>query len=128
MLFLEPYWQDRHKRKTYAEQICKLKSEYFRKNNSSIIIYNKIDLTPLVISFGKVHEKAVEQEIKQTYPGVLEIFKNQNLLTSCEKNTHVEYYHFRQESIITQVTEISFFSPGPVESVIRLWKQLEKRI
>lgn len=128
MIFLEPYWADSHRRMVYTKQVCKLKSRCWRESDSVLVIYNKIDQTSFVTSLGKIVENACVNDIKQLYPGMLDVFKNQHFPSRMFRKYTCSILPFQTGVFKESKNGNCVYSPGPIEYVDKLWKEIEKII
>lgn len=128
MIFLEPYWADSHRRMVYTEQVCKLKYSCWRESDSALVIYNKIDQTSFVTSLGKIVENACVNDIKQLYPGMLDVFKNQHFPSRMFRKYTCSILPFQTGVFKESKNGNCVYSPGPIEYVDKLWKEIEKII
>lgn len=125
-LMVEPDWQDEKDRRNYVERIKKLKT-MLNPKDKILFLYNKIDLTPYVISPGNINNSEARKSVAQLYPGIFEPFKNQNPITSFLQEYNFDFVPF-QTGDYTDNTDGVTFSQGPDVYPKRLWEVLRKRI
>lgn len=79
--FVEPNYRDIQVREYYVKGLEYIQSHFIiPKKDKSIIIYNKIDKTPFLISPTNVDHGAVCNSIKSQYPGLLNLFQKHSLI------------------------------------------------
>ena len=93
-----------------------------------MFVYNKIDLTSFVVSYGKVYDKAYINDIKMMYPGLLNIFPNRNPITKIFKEYSCGILPFQTGSYHLNKNGNQLYIPGPVEYVKKLWKVIRNSI
>lgn len=126
-IMVEPDWQDPQDRKNYVSRIQKLKSQ-IRTTDKVVFIYNKIDLTPYVISPGNVRIGEAREKVKQDYPNLFVQFKNSNPITRFWREYDCGFVPF-QTGEYTQAADGKLsFSEGPMEYPRNLWKEILNQI
>lgn len=78
----EPEWKvSQNDRNDYVKRIEYCKKNYFNKNDKSIILYNKVDTKlNLLYGQGKVHVSAAQENCKNEYLRIFDIFENTSAL------------------------------------------------
>lgn len=128
LILLEPHFGDVTKRETYSNRIRNLRCCYSRTEDDFVFVYNKIDLTSFVVSYGKVYDKAYINDIKMMYPGLLNIFQNRNPITKIFKEYSCRILPFQTGSYHLNKYGNQLYMPGPVEYVEKLWKVIRNSI
>lgn len=126
-VMVEPDWEDPQDRKNYVTRIQKLKSQ-IRPTDSVVFVYNKIDLTPYVISPGNVRVGRAIERVKQDYPGMFVQFKNTNPITKFWKEYDCSFVPFQTGEYTPAADGKLAFAEGPIEYPRNLWKEIEKQI
>lgn len=126
-VMVEPNWEDPQDRKNYVTRIQRLKSQ-IRPTDKVVFVYNKIDLTPFVISPGNVRIGEAIKRVGQDYPGLFAQFRNTNPITKLWKEYDCGFVPF-QTGEYTETTDGKLsFSEGPMEYPRNLWKEILKQI
>ena len=77
---VEPNWRDDVDRNNYVARIKELSLQMDRKDRA-LFIYNMIDKTNFVRGKGDVNIPEAHKDVSKNYPGIFEIFRNQNPIT-----------------------------------------------
>ncbi|MBQ0114694.1 MAG: hypothetical protein KBT10_02320 [Bacteroidales bacterium] len=125
-IFVEPDWSDPAPRQNYVTKINRLKSK-MRTSDKTIFIYNKIDLTPLVISPGHVYMNEALKSVNNLYPNIFTPFKNQNPITKIFKKYNCDFVPF-QTGEFNESTDGTTYVEGPDEYPKMLWNKWLKLI
>lgn len=126
-IMVEPDWEDPQDRQNYVTRILKLKSQ-IRMSDKVVFIYNKIDLTPYVISAGHVRTNQAIERVKQDYRNMFEPFRNTNPITKMWRTYDCGFVPF-QTGEYTQTSDgKQSFAEGPAEYPRNLWSELCKYI
>lgn len=126
-VMVEPDWEDPQDRKNYVTRIQKLKSQ-IRPTDKVVFIYNKIDLTPYVISPGNVRVGEAIKRVKQDYPNIFVQFKNDNPITKLWKEYDCGFVPFQTGEYIQASDGKMSFAEGAMEYPRNLWREIEKQI
>lgn len=78
---VEPDWKDESDRMKFVKKIALLKSK-IHKNDKSIFLFNKIDITEFVYGQGDVYMGPARKYVADNYPGIFLPFKNPSPITS----------------------------------------------
>lgn len=79
-IMVEPNWKDDVDRNNYVARIKELSLQMDRKDRT-LFIYNMIDKTNFVRRKGDVNIPEARKDVRKNYPGIFEIFRNQNPIT-----------------------------------------------
>lgn len=129
IIMVEPYWMDMDYRMQYVDKIRKIKKRYFSQNDNVIIVVNKIDKTPFYDKKGQISMNGLYRHIQMEYPGLLDIFINNNPLT--------KIFHPYKCPIIPFMTGFYtntndgndlLYTPSDREFPDKLWKELKKKL
>lgn len=126
-VMVEPNWEDPQDRKNYVSRIQKLKSQ-IRTTDKVVFVYNKIDLTPYVISPGNVRIGEAIERVKQDYPNMFVQFKNTNPITRLWKEYDCGFVPFQTGEYTEAADGKLSFSEGPIEYPRNLWNEILKQI
>lgn len=126
-VMVEPNWEDPQDRKNYVSRIQKLKSQ-IRTTDKVVFVYNKIDLTPYVISPGNVRTGEAIERVKQDYPNMFVQFKNTNPITRLWKEYDCGFVPFQTGEYTEAADGKLSFSEGPIEYPRILWNEILKQI
>ncbi len=126
-VMVEPNWEDPQDRKNYVSRIQKLKSQ-IRATDKVVFVYNKIDLTPFVVSPGNVRTGEAIERVKQDYPNMFVPFKNNNPISKWWREYDCGFVPF-QTGDYTQAADGKLsFSEGPMEYPRNLWNEILEQI
>ena len=125
-MMVEPDWEDQEDRRNYTNRIAKLKPR-MKVKDKVVFVFNKIDLTPFVISPGNVKMNLAIKNVNDMYPGIFTPFKNVNPITSLWKSYNCDFVPF-QTGDYTQSTTGLKFDQGPDEYCEKLWNMLFSKI
>ena len=93
VFFVEPNFMDPENRSNYVSTLGQVQQSTDKQKH--IFLYNKIDLTPFVISPGKVHLASAKHQVASDYPGIFANFKNLNPITSLWRPDNFEFVPFQ---------------------------------
>ena len=82
---VEPDWRNDVDRINYVERINDL-SKQMDVKDKTLFIFNKIDKTNFTRKKGLINIPQAREEISNLYPGIFEMFKNHNPITSLWKD------------------------------------------
>lgn len=126
-LMVEPNWKEASDRKKYVQKITRLKSR-LRPRDKAIVVFNKIDMTNFVMSPGHITTRSAIKEIRDLYPGLIELFKNLNPITSIFKPYNVNFAPFQTGDYSKTAKGKQSFQEGPDEYPRLLWSMIKKLI
>ncbi len=84
-IMVEPDWRDVEDRINYVSRINEL-STMMDVKDKTLFIFNKIDKTNFTRKKGQINIPQARFEINNLYPGIFEMFKNQNPITRLWKD------------------------------------------
>ncbi len=125
-IMIEPNWMDHVDRMNYVTKIARLKQS-MRSKDSTIFVFNKIDLTGFVRSVGEINKSAAINEIKNLYPNIFIPFKNQNPITRFVREYNCELVPFQTGYYTTALNGITY-QEGPREYCVKLWRTIMNKI
>lgn len=123
LFLVEPDWEDDTDRFHYAERIKQVKTK-MKPRDKAIFLFNKIDLTPFVISKGKVNTKEAIRSVKNQYKGIFDAFKNQNPITRFLYDYNCEFVPFSTGDYNSTIDGGITFEAGADEYPRDLWKKI----
>lgn len=124
---LEPDWNDMGPRNNYVARIRDLKSRLMPKDKV-VFVYNKIDLTPFVISGGEVNTSAAIKNVQDLYRNIFVPFENQNPITRFFKKYNCELVPFMTGDYSENMTGGFTYTEGHPVYARKLWLALLKLI
>ena len=125
-MMVEPDWVDQDDRRNYSNRIAKLKPR-MKVKDKVVFIFNKIDLTPFVISPGNVKMNLAIKSVKDMYPGIFTPFQNVNPITSIWRSYNCDFVPFQTGDYTPSTTGLKF-DQGPDEYCNKLWNVLLSKI
>lgn len=125
-MMVEPDWEDQEDRRNYSNRIAKLKPR-MKVKDKVVFIFNKIDLTPFVISPGNVKMNLAIKSVKDMYPGIFTPFQNVNPITSIWRSYNCDFVPFQTGDYTPSTTGLKF-DQGPDEYCNKLWNVLLSKI
>ena len=130
--FVEPAWGDGKSRANYATRISNIKP-LMRSADRIILIFNKIDKLPLLIKApGVVNEKLARKNVRDSYPGIFDPFKNKIPVLNLLHPYNCELLPFQtgsfSETIDSNQNKVVLYCEGPDVYPARLWRYLKKSI
>ncbi|MBR5688010.1 MAG: hypothetical protein IKX36_08640 [Prevotella sp.] len=117
---VEPNWKDASDRLGYVDKINNLKTN-MRPSDKAVFIFNKIDLTPYVISPGQINVKQARREIESLYPGIFARFRVRGIFGTSDNFTFVPFHTGDYSKTIDGNYS---FQQGPDEYPRALWKTI----
>lgn len=90
---VEPDWKDESDRMKFVKKIALLKSKIYR-NDKSIFLFNKIDMTEFVYGQGDVYMGPARKYVADNYPGIFLPFKNPSPITSLWRSYNCRFVPF----------------------------------
>lgn len=125
-IIVEPDWRDMPDRANYVTKISNLKRS-MRAKDSTVFLFNKIDLTPYVRSIGDINTPAAIREVQNLYPNIFVPFKNQNPVTKLWREFNCDFVPF-QTGYYTEAANSITYQEGPREYCVKLWSCIMKKI
>lgn len=125
-IMVEPDWMDAVDRRNYATKVARLKQS-MRSKDSTIFVFNKIDLTNFVRGVGDINRSAAIREINILYPNIFVPFMNQNPITRFFKEYNCDFVPF-QTGYFTRALNGVTYQEGPREYCVKLWNAIMKSI
>jgi len=122
-IMVEPNGMDHTDRLNYVTKINLLKKS-MRLKDSTIFVFNKIDLTDFVISVGVINMGAAINEVKNLYPNIFVPFMNQNPITRFIRKYNCEFVPFQTGYYTTAVNGTIKYQEGPREYCVKLWNTI----
>jgi DNA polymerase III delta prime subunit len=126
-IMVEPDWSDAEPRANYVRRIHNLKSS-MSPRDKVLFIYNKIDLTPYVISAGRVNTKEAEKNVQNLYQGIFTPFMNQNPITKWFRKFNCRFVPFQTGSYSKTMIGGLTYIEGPDAYARQLWNSMLKFI
>lgn len=122
--FVEPDWKDEADRRGYADKISSLKRN-MKPVDKAVFVFNKIDLTPFVISPGQINKKQARREVENLYPGIFEPFRSKGVFGTSD---NFEFVPFHTGDYSKTYAGEYTFEPGPDEYPRALWNVIKKLV
>lgn len=120
-VILEPLWENEVERRVYVDNIRRLNGKL--NNRSKVLfVYNKIDMT---------HAKTMGdtiKEVKDTYRGIFEPFRNQNPITKMWKEYNCNLVRFTTGDYAEKVGGGRTYTPSDDSYPKELWNVMLKMI
>lgn len=126
-ILVEPNWLQPSDRRNYVSKIHKLKTR-LRAKDKTVIVYNKIDQTNYVASPGHVQIGGAQKDVRDLYPGLLELYKNNNPLFGWLKPLNCDFVPFQTGDYSVSANGKLTFQEGPDEYPRMLWNVIMKKI
>lgn len=123
LFFIESDWNDLHDRKGYVERIREVKL-FLSPKDKSVVLYNKVDRSPFLISPGSVNMRGVFYDTKNMYPGLLETFKNQSPITRLFRPYNCSLVPF-SSGVFYEYNGRICFEPSIDAYPSNLWKEIK---
>lgn len=117
---VEPNWKHFDQSLNYVSKIQKLKRN-MRPADKAIFIFNKIDLTPFVITPGHVNMKSARKEVEDLYPGIFTPFRSRGVFGTSD---NFELVPFHTGDYSKKIGGGFSFEPGPDEYPKKLWQTI----
>lgn len=121
---VEPQWKFSDQAHNYVAKIHKLKRN-MRPQDKAVFIFNKIDLTPFVITPGQVNMKSAKKEVEDLYPGIFSLFKSHGIFGDSD---NFELVPFHTGDYSKKIAGGYSFEQGPDEYPQKLWQTILKLI
>lgn len=127
LFILEPDWKDYSDRALYVRKIQMLRGK-MNSRDRSVFVFNKVDLTGLVIGAGKVNNGEAQKRAKNLYPGIFDIFRNVNPITKFWRSYYCSFVPFQTGSYVTAADGSRRFSAAHQKYCDALWSAILKYI
>lgn len=132
-IIVEPDWRNEEDRINYVTRINELTTQMDAKDKT-LFIFNKIDKTNFTRRKGQINIPQARIEISNLYPGIFEMFKNQNPITKLWKNYNCGFVPF-QTGTYTPTTKkdskgntVWNYQEGADDFPQMLWNNIQKCI
>ena len=132
-VMVEPDWRNEEDRVNYVSRINNLATQMSVKDKT-LFIFNKIDKTNFVRRKGLINIPQARFEISNLYPGIFELFRNQNPITKLWKDYLCGFVPF-QTGTYTETTRkdsngntILNYQEGADIYPQMLWNEIKKSI
>ena len=89
-----------------------------------LFVFNKIDETDFVISPGVVNMNAARNEVRNNYPGIFELFKNQNPITKLFREYNWDFLAFSTGDFTEAADGTKMFQQGDDVYPKNLWNKI----
>lgn len=122
-----PSMGDQATRANYATKVAKLRQQMVARDKV-VFVFNKIDMTPYVISQGVVNNKEAMKHVNQIYENIFSPFANVNPLTKWITPYNFDFVAFQTGSYEQAADGSRQFTLGSDAYPRRLWEILRKRI
>lgn len=132
-IMVEPNWRDEKDRINYVTRINHL-STLMDARDKTLFIYNKIDTTNFTRKKGQINIPQAIEDISNLYPGIFEMFKNQNPITRLWRTYNCSFVPFQTGNYTPTIKRNSegnavlHFTKGPDEYPQMLWNEICKSI
>lgn len=127
LFILEPDWKDHSDRALYVKKIQMLRSR-MNSRDKAVFVFNKVDLTGLVMSAGRVNVKEVQKKTSNLYPGIFDTFRNVNPISKLWRSHNCSFVPFQTGTYITASDGSRRFSAGHAKYCDALWNAILKYI
>ena len=131
-IMVEPDWRDVEDRINYVARINEL-SRRMDVKDKTLFVFNKIDLTNFTRKKGQINITQARIEISNLYPGIFEMFRNQNPISRLWNEYLCGFVTFQTGTYtITTKTDkgntIWNYQEGPDNYPQMLWNEIQKSI
>ncbi|MCQ2351445.1 MAG: hypothetical protein MJ003_05665 [Paludibacteraceae bacterium] len=128
LFMVEPDWMNPSDRKNYVSKIANVKTN-MRRGDKSLIVFNKIDLTPYQINGnGKVYVGQALKNVKDMYPNLVELFKNDIPLIRLFKPYNCGFSTFKTGDYVKTANGSYTYIESADNYPAKLWKDIVKYI
>lgn len=132
-IMVEPDWQNTEDRINYVSRINEL-SRQMASKDKTLFIFNKIDKTNFTRKRGQINIAEARVQTGYLYPGIFEMFKNQNPITRFFSTYQCGFVPF-QTGTFTETTKrdrngnsVQNYQEGPDDYPRMLWNEIQKSI
>lgn len=132
-IMVEPDWQNTEDRINYVARINDL-SRQMASKDKTLFIFNKIDKTNFTRKRGQINITEARVQTSYLYPGIFEMFKNQNPITRFFSGYQCRFVPF-QTGTFTETTKrdrngnsVQNYQEGPDDYPRMLWNEIQKSI
>lgn len=127
-IMVEPDWENESDRLNYVDRIRLLRKQ-MKVQDSTIIVYNKIDKTDYLIdSSGNAHMALARKNVRDLYPNIFDPFKNTTPIVSWFVPYKFDFAIFQTGDYSTASDGSSLFEQGPDVFPRRLWKIIMDKV
>lgn len=127
VIMIEPYWRDSAQRKRYVETIQRFKSQFFSPEDKVILVCNKTDKLPFFHSKNKIPIYPLLNQIREEYPGLLEMVVNTNPITRLFRRYSCSIVPFSTGVYPPTYDGRMKYIPSSQNFPNLLWKELTKK-
>lgn len=114
-------------RRRFVDKIRYLKGKISLRDNV-LFVYNKIDESGFMKSREIVNEKAALKNVNDLFPGMLDMFLNENPLTKWMKTYNCDFVPFYTGDFSTQDDGTLGYDEGPDIYPRKLWEKIMKNV
>lgn len=132
-IMVEPDWQNTQDRINYVSRINELSRQMANKDKT-LFIFNKIDKTNFTRKKGQINIAEARVQTSYLYPGIFEMFRNQNPITKWWSTYLCSFVPF-QTGTFTETTKrdrngfsVKNYQEGPDDYPRMLWNEIQKSI
>lgn len=125
LIMVEPYWRDSAHRYKNVEKIRDLKRMFFRPKDKVILVCNKADKLPFYQNKIANFSPFLKQ-IREDYPGLVEMFKNSNPITRCFCKYNCSLVPFSTGLYSQSFNGSMIYTPSSSDFPRSLWKEIRK--
>lgn len=129
-IMVEPYktsMMDKKSCEGYVDRIARLKRSMSPRDRVTFV-FNKIDETPYQLGMGKVNFKEARKDISNRYPGIFNLFKNENPITKLWREYYCDFTAFMTGTFQTANDGTLTYQEGPDNYPALLWKLIRKNV
>lgn len=128
LFMVEPNWMNPSDRKNYVSKVANVKTS-MQRGDKSLIVFNKIDLTPYLINGnGKVYMSQALQHVRDLYPNLVEMFKNDIPLIRLFKPYNCGFSTFKTGDYVKTANGSYTYIKSADSYPAKLWKDIIKYI
>lgn len=116
-------------RRLYVDKINRMLVPSINRNDGTIIVYNKIDRTNLVLHRNEINISEARQEVSNLYPGIYSRFENTNPITKLFRPYNFDFVPFQTGNYNkSEIDSNVAFTEGADEYPQMLWNAILKQI
>lgn len=123
-----PYALNSEDRQRYVDKIKEFKATHTSRRDNFVIVYNKVDLSNFQIGRDAVNTSSAIENVRQSYPGLLEEFRNENPITKAWKSYNCDFVAFTCGFFPPLETGGQAYQEGHDSFPRRLWESIQKSI
>jgi hypothetical protein len=124
---VEPNWQDHDVRIEYTQKIKDLMTK-LKPKDKSVILFNKIDRTHVILSGGHIKMAEAQRMVNDYYPNLFSTFKNNNPITKIWKQYNCDFVPFQTGSYPKAIDGSVMFRKGSDDYPKMLWETIMRLI